>query len=387
MFQVPLIILLSIGVLWKGVDLARAPHDRALRLLVSCLLLLLTGEILSFPEINGAVDSASAVGVGKLAFNGIYMSGLCALNLFFACAIRGTDGTYHRNLRIHTGLLAAVLSALTISMVATPAAMRAHSLSTPYMAEPAIAAFYVIGNAYFVYAYLTSARWTLHYARKAARHLGIGLRITALGLLGLMVTSVNRTILVVLRIGEPGSNEAFNTVNWSLSNWSMGIVLTGICYSASVQLIARLRSMAHHRRMYHELTPLWTALTTAYPELVLDRAPAGSRWRRLRRLYQRRAHELQFYRRLIECRDGLLRLSPYLTRVASDADDLAHVPPDQLAGYITEALSLAPTPESPDTEHAELSSAVRVAAPVSGDLDADARELIAISQALRERTP
>ncbi|MCS0635848.1 hypothetical protein NX801_09240 [Streptomyces sp. LP05-1] len=376
MFQLPLIALLSVGVLWKGFDLARAPHDRVLRLLVSCLVLLLAGEVLSLPEVNAAIDAVSAAGAGKLAFNAIYLSGLCALNLFFAGAVRGAAGTYRRHRRTHTGILAAVVIALALSLLATPEAFRAHSLSTPHMAEPGIASFYVIGNAYFIFAYLTAGWWALRYARKAVQHLGIGLLITALGLLGLAVASVNRLILVVLRIGEPGSHEAFNAVNWSLSNWGMGIALTGICYSASAQLLARLRSMARHRRMYHELTPLWTALTTAYPELVLNGPPTGSR-RRL--LHRRPATGRQFYRRLIECRDGLIRLSPHLARVAPGAD-LSQVPADRLARYISEALALrsAAEPTRPG-------SAVRVAAPVSGDPEADARELIAVSDALRER--
>lgn len=377
MFQVPLITLLSIGVLWKGIDLARAPHSRVLRFLVASLLMLLGGEILSFSEANGAIDAATAVGVGKVAFNGIYMSGLFALILFFASSTRDTDAAYRRRLRINVGLLAGALMALMISIIATPATMRGHSLDTPYMAEPAIASFYIIGNAYFVYAYLASALWALRYGRRASRHLGLGLRTMALGLLGLTIASVNRMILVVLRIDEPGSHEVLNTVNWSISNWAMGSVLIGICYSACVQLISRLRSIVHHRRMHQELTPLWTVLTSAYPELVLNQAPAGSKWHRL---HQRRTHEQRFYRRLIECRDGLVRLSPYLTRVAPDAD-LARGPTDRLARHITEALALKPTAEGPDTEL----SAARVASPASNDLGADARELIAISHALRER--
>ncbi|MET7501758.1 DUF6545 domain-containing protein [Streptomyces microflavus] len=61
---------------------------------------------------------------------------------------------------------------------------------------------------------------------------------------------------------------------------------------------------------------LLTALVTAYPELVLNQDPPASRWDgfRLRRTHTR------FYRRLIECRDGLVRLSPYLASVAPDID-------------------------------------------------------------------
>ncbi|MFF2129529.1 MAB_1171c family putative transporter [Streptomyces olivochromogenes] len=376
MFQIPLIALLSMGVLWKGIDLARAPHDRGVRLLVACLLMLLGGEVLSLPEVNSAIDAATAVGVGKVAFNGIYMSGLFALILLFASSVRGTDATHRQRLWIDAGLLGTALTALMIAMIATPATMRGHSLDTPHMAEPAIASFYIIGNAYFGYAYLACALWSLRYGRRASRHLGFGLRTMALGLFGLMITSVNRIILVALRIDEPGSHEAFNTVNWSISNWAMGGVLLGICYSAGVQLITRLRSIVHHHRMHQDLTPLWTVLTTAYPELVLNQARPGSRWH----LLQRHTYEQRFYRRLIECRDGLVRLSPYLTRVAPETD-LTRGPADQLARHITEALALKPTIESPRTEL----SAARVASPVGNDLDADARELIAISHALRER--
>ncbi|MEU3190714.1 MAB_1171c family putative transporter [Streptomyces sp. NPDC006992] len=377
MFQVPLITLLGIGVLWKGFDLARAPRSRGLRLLVAALLLLLGGEVLSLPEVNAAVDAATPVGVGKVAFNGTYAAGLFALILFFASSVRGPESVYRRHLRISTGLLAAVLAALTISMIATPTSMRGYSLDSPYMAEPAVAAFYLVGNAYFVYAYLASALWDLRFARRASRHLGLSLWVMATGLLGLAITAVNRTILVVLRIGEPQSHEAFNTVNWSLSNWAMGIVLVGLCYSAGAQLTARLRSTVHHRRMYQELAPLWTALAGAYPELVLNRPPAASAWHRLR---QRGTQEQRFYRRLIECRDGLVRLSPYLARVAPHAD-LSRGPADQLARHITEALALKPDTESPDTEL----SAARIASPAGNDLGADARELMAISHTLRER--
>jgi hypothetical protein len=374
-FQQPLVIMLIIGAIWKIIDLARAPHDRVLRILVACLLMLLAGEVLSFPEVNSTIDEITAVGVGKVAFNGIYMAGLCALILFFASSTRGANAELRRHLRINTSLLAGVLIALVTAIIATPAALRGHTLSTPDMAQPAIASFYVIGNAYFVYAYLTSGLWALRYARMASRHLGLGLRTMALGLFGLTITSVNRVVWVCLRIREPGSHQAFNTVNWSMTDWAMGIVLIGICFSASVQLITGWRSVVHHRRMYDQLTPLWTALAAAYPELVLNRAPAGSRWHRLR---LHRTHE-RFYRRLIECRDGLVRLSPYLTHVAPDVD-LARGPADQLARHITQALALKPTTEDPDTAL----SAVRIALPSGNDLSADARELIAISNALRE---
>ncbi|MFJ3861875.1 MAB_1171c family putative transporter [Streptomyces sp. NPDC090085] len=378
MFQMPLIVLLGLGALWKGTDLARAPHDRVLRFLVASLLLLMTGEILSIPAVNTAIDEATAVGVGKVVFNAVYLSGLFSLVLVFVSATSGPEAAYRRRLRIDIGLLAGALTILVGAMLATPAGMRGHSLGTPHMAQPSVASFYFAGNAYFVYAYLASALWSLRYARRASRHLKLGLLILALGFLGLTITAVNRVVLVALRIGDPGSHQGLNTVNWSLSNWAMDVAIVGICYAGVVQLVTRVRSVVHHRRLYRELAPLWKALTAAYPELVLNRSPTVSGWRSVRRS---RTYEQRFYRRLIECRDGLVRLSPYLTRIAPDAD-LARIPADRLARHIVEALAVKPMAESPQTEL----PAALVASPAGDELSADARELIALSHALRERT-
>lgn len=161
-----------------------------------------------------------------------------------------------------------------------------------------------------------------------------------------------------------------DTVNRALTDVALGAVLIGITLSAGVQLVTHLRSVARHRRMHHQLTPLWTALVTAYPDVVLNREPPTSRWGRLR---LRHTHA-RFYRRLIECRDGLVRLSPHLVRVAPGTD-LARCGPDQLALHIRAALARKPLVEDPDTTH----PAVRVASPSGNDMDAEAHELIAVS--------
>lgn len=375
-FQQPLIIALIVGTVWKAGALARAPHDRVLRILVVCLVLLTAGELLSLPALSAPIDRSTTAGVGKVLYNGIYMSGLYALILVFHFAMRRPKAAYRRQLRFNTSLLAGIILALVIAVIATPAALRGQSLTTSHMAKPAIASFYIIGNAYFFYAYLTAGLLTLRYTRIAQRHLALGLRIMMLGLLGLTITSVNRLVFVFLRIYVPGSHQALNTVNWSMTDWSEGIVLVGISYSGFVQLVKRSQSALHHRRMYHQLGPLWTILSGAYPELLLKRPPTSSRWDflRLHRIHQR------FYRRLIECRDGLVRLSPYLVSVAPDAD-LASAPADQLAVHVIAALALKPAAEGPNTEL----FAARIALPANNDLAADARELIALSHVLGER--
>ncbi|MEU7147217.1 MAB_1171c family putative transporter [Streptomyces sp. NPDC045456] len=364
--------MLIIGAFWKAIDLARAPHDRVLRLLVTSFLLLATGEVFSFPEVNGAVDALTTVGFGKIVFNASTMTGLSALILFFAASTRDAGDSYRRYVGINALILTGVIAAMTVLMICTPAAMRGHTLSTPHMAQPSIALFYIVGNVYLSYAYLTAGRWALRYVRLATWHLSLGLRTMAIGLCILAATSAGRIVWVSLRINEPGSHQAFNTVNWFITDLALGAVTVGMTYSASMQLVTHLRSVMRHRRMYRQLTPLWTVLSAAYPELVLERKSVGPGKNRapLFRIHER------FYRRLIECRDGLVRLSPYLTSVAPEAD-LARCPTDQLAQYIAAALALKPDREDPDAAL----SATPIAFPSGNDLAADASELVAVSRA------
>lgn len=378
-FQIIAIALMTVGALWKGFDLVRAPHDRALRLLFACLALLAVGESLSLPAATMGIDDATAVGVGKIVFNAVYMAGLLALILFFTSSVRGAGRASRRLQWANIGLLAVVQLISVAVMVATPVQLRGHTLTTPDMGRPEIAAFYIVGNAYFIYAYLASGLWAMRYARRSSRHLRFGLWVMGLGLVGLTLTSVGRVIWVFLRIDDPTGHEGFNTVNWALTNWSQYLVLIGVCCSGGAQMVARSRSYIHHRRMYHELTPLWTALSDAYPELVLNRKSETSLWPGLRR---HPTQEQRFYRRVIECRDGLVRLSPYLARVAPD-EDLARGGADRLAGYLPQALAMKSEESSADPAY----TAARVAAPQGHDLAADARELIALSDALSERTP
>src|SRR5205807_5920314 len=99
----------------------------------------------------------------------------------------------------------------------------------------------------------------------------------------------------------------------------------------------------------------------------LSRVPSG-RWRDALRL---RGVHRRYYRRVIECRDGLVRVSPYLAG-AGDLDQPGH-----LASALRAALR-ARADGAPVT-----GAALPVAAPDGEGLDADVRQLVALSKALR----
>jgi hypothetical protein len=257
-------------------------------------------------------------------------------------------------------------------MLVTPPALRNHNLSTPHITRPEIAWFYIVGNAYFVYAYLSGCWWAWRYSAAASRYLSLVLRVIALGLAGLMVTSINRAIWVVIRFNHGPPLDRLNAINWRISNASFIVLATGMCLLAVVQAVAFMRSWLLHRRLYRQLTPLWMALHQAYPDLFLNREPAGRRLELFRFDHVHRG----FYRRLIECRDGLVRLSPYIA-VAAQGQDISRCPPSELARYIRTALALQP-------QRAQISglSAVAVATPAANDINSDVHELVAISTAL-----
>jgi len=144
------------------------------------------------------------------------------------------------------------------------------------------------------------------------------------------------------------------------------VFITGVCYPGAVMRVRALHIWARHRRIYRELTPLWTMLHQAFPQDALTRVPASS----LRDRLSLRGIHWRYYRRIIECRDGLVRISPRLA------------PPDpanasqQLAHRLLAAIrSLPAAPLTP-------AQAVPIAVPASTSLDADADELVHLSREL-----
>jgi hypothetical protein len=142
------------------------------------------------------------------------------------------------------------------------------------------------------------------------------------------------------------------------------VFTVGFAYPAVSMRLAAVRVWWQHRRTYHRLAPLWTVLHQQFPEDRLGRVPT-SRWRDA--VSVRGVHR-RCYRRVIECRDGLLRISPYLAANGNNANaSLA----DRLRAGLRARASSLPAPHRP----------VPVAIPATDGLDTDARELVTLSNA------
>jgi hypothetical protein len=269
---------------------------------------------------------------------------------------------------IPLAIAAVAMIAVTVLMpseIRTDAAMLAFARpgSKP-LDEFTIRMLYLIPNAYMGFAFASALLWTRRYAKGAERWLRQGLALTSVGLAGIVI---GETVFVVTTSAQWAGLAVplwlFIVGLLALLPGSV-IFMIGFAYPAVRMRLAALGVWWQHRRIYYRLAPLWTLLHQQFPEDTLGRVPSG-RWRD--RLSLRGMHR-RYYRRVIECRDGLVRVSPYL---AANGDDSSLA--DQVRAGLRARASGLPAPNRP----------IPLAIPAGDGLDADVQELVSLSEALR----
>ncbi len=139
----------------------------------------------------------------------------------------------------------------------------------------------------------------------------------------------------------------------------------GIGYPGARTGIIKARLWCEVRRHYRQLRPLWTQLYQRFPHIALFPPVPASRER-----FRVRGMRLRYYRRVIECRDGLVCLRPYLAEPVHSTESRA-----RQAELVRDAL----TRETPVDG---ASAASVIAAPEARGMDADTHELLALAREL-----
>lgn len=372
--QLVLIATLFLAAAWRTWSWRRsAPGTRqAGTWLAVGLYVLALGQVLSFPAITASVDKITTAGGGKTAYNVATMLGLFVLLHFFASATAGGHqaSTLKRALRRQAFIFAAASAALTALMIGTAPDQRAHSLHSPALAEPPVAFFYIVGNVYFIYAYCLIARLVWRYAADQAASLSrlmvLSLRIMAVAACGQALTALTRGVWV-LNVFRGGPRlQRYEIINWNISNVSLILFVVGVSLLGLAQLIRAVAVFRLRRRQYRELEALWTELRQAHPELVLG---------------DRIGNRLQ--RRIIECFDGLARMSPYIG-VAANRADISTCTEAELAVYLRQALALKAELDRRPEDMAPV--ALPVAAPQDAT-GADVNLLVSLARAFRSQQP
>ncbi|WP_243795027.1 MAB_1171c family putative transporter [Saccharopolyspora gloriosae] len=351
----------AIAALWKLSQIARAPRDKGLHAVTICTVLVVLALTAQLAGHLPTFAAALPAGFPKLAQNTL-------LTVFFALLIVLLHGSVSPQLAARRGYREIGLALLTSAVLTATFARTEPDDRTGYedAAAPDMLAFYLAGNLYLAYACARGAhlaKTTAEHTRSRAR---LSLHIAAAGLLiNLIGTHLPRAISTASRLFL-GIDPIPGTATWTTPILAIGITtfFLGIGYPGARTALIKTRLWFEARRTYRRLRPLWSALTDRFPTIALFPKVSPARERR-----HLRAMRLRTYRRIIEIRDGLVCLSPYLPEPA----DANHSPAQQ-AQLIHTALRRSTTDTPPRAPSI-------IAPPGSTDADADTRQLLAIAAA------
>ncbi|MBP2476193.1 hypothetical protein JOF53_005065 [Crossiella equi] len=355
-------ILLYGALGWKLYQFSRAPRDLSLRIVTACLVA--AGFAYPLGLLAGSTaEPTIAVIVYSWAQYSLLMVVIYTLVLFFLFSALprplAKRQAYGQAVPLLAGLIG--LAAVTFGTSESPGQ---YSIAT-------VAGFYLFADAYLAYGVGVALWWTRRYARGATGRLRRGLLITSIGEVLMIAAAAGTCLTVAIMWAGVEMPEWTRTLSTFILFPGILLFIIGVSYPGVLMRLAALRVWWQHLRVYHQLRPLWTTLHEAFPQDALSRGPVRAAWRDV--LSLRGVHR-RYYRRVIECRDGLVRISPYLAHVRSGAG--------------AESLTLAESLRAGLRAHAEgvevTSQAVALALPDSDDLDDDVRELLALASELRQ---
>ncbi|MCX4731510.1 MAB_1171c family putative transporter [Streptomyces sp. NBC_01363] len=376
--------VLAGAVAWKLFQLFKDPGNSPLRAVTLCLVCAGCSYPLAMPGGATGLDAVAGHGAAKLAQNVLLLATCYFLMCFYLYSAADGRAGRRRARREAVGLLL-ITAVITTVAITAPRAVLVGSFSTADMTVPHVAAFYLVAGLYLMYTLTASFFWTQHYARISQRPLSTGLWLAAVGLAGMAAACLIRAVFVVIRSQGSPVPDVLTVAASVLLVVTVPLFVIGVAYPAVRNRIAVMHIWRQHRQLHRQLYPLWLLLSEAFPHTVLQTSNSASwhdRWR------ARRVHR-RYHRRIIECRDGLVQISPYLAaldqsgatsdtttpeRVARRLRDAAHTCDRRTAGAVGSAWTAGATPEA--------SSAI----PQQQYRNDDVQELLSLSEALRSTT-
>ncbi|WP_290058822.1 MAB_1171c family putative transporter [Amycolatopsis solani] len=352
-------VILYPALLWKLYQLSRAPEDVARWMVTACLACFAASY--PFGLLAGDVNQPTPGAIVPLLFQHIFLCGLVyALVCFFLFSALPADRARRRAWweAVPLGAVVLVMAVVALLMPGGP---------PETYPRAGVSVFYLAADLYLTYGIASACFLARRYARGAAPRLARGLLVASVGFAFGAVGGATLVAVVLVHWAGAAIPALLVQATVFLVFPSAILLVVGLSYPGVATRLAATRVWWRHLRTYHRLGPLWTRLHEAFPEDALSRT-APSPWRDALSVFG--VHR-RYYRRVIECRDGLVRISPYL----------AQLPPGgSLASRLAEALRAhARRDPVPD-------EGMPVAVPEGGGLDDDARELVALSESLRTVT-
>ncbi|MFJ4649651.1 MAB_1171c family putative transporter [Nocardia sp. NPDC088792] len=366
---------------WMLSLVVHRPHDVRLRSITTAVVCWAAGLSLVFHASEGTQFLGLEPMWSQLAGHILMTTGAYCLVCFFTFAAFDEHEAIARAKR-HGLVLVVVVVVLVTAAVTIPADLRTAAAALTATNGPrvrgatSIGVFYTAANCFLLYAFLSGALSSLRAARYSRGGLRRALLITMTGLATLVVAFMIFAVGSIVRWAGGMMPAAIRMAGIVLTLPGFALFLTGISVPAAITRLAARRAWLHHLHAYHALTPLWTLLHTEFPEGTLTRSSSN---RLLDRMRVTGVHR-RFYRRVIECRDGLVRISPYVAHVQATGPSCSTGAAATLAHQLRQALQVRASgltvPER----------AVPIAVPTGDGLDDDVHELLALADALRTST-
>ncbi|MEU9004034.1 MAB_1171c family putative transporter [Streptomyces sp. NPDC059982] len=363
---------LATAVVWKLSQLTKDPRSAPLRSVTACLLCAGVSYPLAMPGGASGFDAVAGHGAAKLTQNVLLLATCYFLMCFYLYSAADSRAGRIRARWEGVGLLL-VISAISAAALAAPHTVLAGSFSTADMTIRPVAVFYLVAGLYLMYSLAAAFYWTLLYARKSQRPLSTGLWLVAVGLAGMVAACAIRAAFVVIR-SQGGSIPTRLGVATSLALVvSIPLFVAGVSYPSVRNRLTVLRVWRQHRQFYRRLYPLWLLLSEAFPYTVLHTTGSPS-WRNR---WGRHSIHHRYHRRVIECRDGLVEINPYLARLERDGTGLDSTPPERVARILHRIA------DAHDRSATGPERAVLLVSPRQRGRDIDVQQLLALSDALR----
>ncbi|WP_033261406.1 MAB_1171c family putative transporter [Amycolatopsis vancoresmycina] len=362
------LVLFAAALAWRIYQVTRAPTVPNWAV-TACVAGFAAAFLLQQTVISDEVDALFGRGAARVANNALLACGICALLIFFLGSALGPRR--YRRVTLELVPLAAAIALMVVTMSLTPPELRGLPLGPSTIHDSWVAAFYLGAGLYLIYGLIACTAWIVRYQRVADRNLRIGLRLSAIGMASAAAGSIFRALYIVVAWAFGPVVKVLLLLGVPFVIVGGMLFLTGVTYPGLRARVSALRRRRQHRREHRSLAPLWTVLVRAFPSIVLRTPP-----RRGDRLSPRGVHRVH-YRRVIEIRDGLVQLSPYLD---ADFGEVVATDPGAAAAALKAALARHAAGEASDGR------AKQVLPAGADDLESDVRPLLALSAALANGT-
>ncbi|MET8851337.1 MAB_1171c family putative transporter [Amycolatopsis sp. NPDC004625] len=362
------LLLFGAALAWRIYQVTRAPTVPNWAV-TACVAGFAAAFLLQQTVISDEVDALFGRGAARVANNALLACGICALLVFFLGSALGPRR--YRRVTLELVPLAAAIALMVVTMSLTPPELRGLPLGPSTIHDSRVAVFYLGAGLYLIYGLVACTAWIVRYQRVADRNLRIGLRLSAIGMAGAAAGSIFRALYIVVAWVFGPVVKALLLLGVPFVIVGGMLFLVGVTYPGLRARVSALRRRRQHQREHRALAPLWTVLVRAFPSIVLRTPP-----RRGDRLSPRGVHRVH-YRRVIEIRDGLVQLSPYLD---ADFGDVVATDPGAAAAALKAALARHAAGEASDGR------AKQVLPAGADDLESDVRPLLALSAAMENGT-